>query len=141
MTSSTLDYSGVLRMIASLKVWTLRTEQIQTQLEQELAATQENLMHATNELQEATKLADILYEVCQNLGLVTDHLIKQKGVEEDKQGSQSFEAVLNAVVHRLDSSKVINHRTSRCSSEASTPFELANQDQAPQKPAVSASEM
>ena len=127
-------------MIASLKVWTLRTEQIQTQLEQELAATQESLMHAINELQEATKLADILYEVCQNLGLVTDHLIKQKGVEEDEQGSQSFEAILSTVVNRLDSNKVIDHRMSRSSSEASNPFELANQDQDPQKPAVSASE-
>jgi hypothetical protein len=127
-------------MIASLKAWTLRTERIQAQLEQELAVTQDNLMHATNEIQEATKLTDVLYEVCQNLGLVADHLIKQKGIDEGKQGSESFEVILNTVVKQLDSKKA-NRGISRSASEASNPFELDSQDQAPRGPAVNASEM
>lgn len=52
---------------------------------------QDNPLHATSEIQEATKLTNVLYEVRQNLGLVADHLIKQKGIDEGKQGPQSFE--------------------------------------------------
>ena len=110
------------------------------QLKQELAVTQDNLMHATNEIQEATKLTDVLYEVCQTLGLVADHLIRQKGIDEGNQSSESFDVILDTVVKQLDSKKG-NHRVSRSASEVSNPYEMDSQDQARRGPAVNASEM
>jgi allantoicase len=35
----------------------------------------------TAELQEATKLANVLYETCQHMGSVINHLLKGRGVE------------------------------------------------------------
>jgi hypothetical protein len=52
------------------------------------------------ELEEATRLADVLYETCEHMGSVIDHLLKGRGVE--RQHSESFEVLLTRVLRQRE---------------------------------------
>jgi hypothetical protein len=52
------------------------------------------------DLEEATKLADVLYETCQHMGFVIDQLLKDRGIE--RQHSESFEILLNGVLRQRE---------------------------------------
>lgn len=49
-----------------------------------------------------SKLADLIYEVSQRMGAVTDYLLKEHGILESSRGSESFEVILNSVVEKTE---------------------------------------
>lgn len=80
---------------------------MQEKQSRELLTTQRALNQTTMELDEATRLADMLYETSQHLGTVTDYLLKELGLKlNDSEDSGSFELVLSSVSGRLEMQEV-----------------------------------
>lgn len=55
----------------------------------------------TNELEETVRLAELLYEVNQKLGVVTDFLLKQQGAI-DLKDCKSFETIFGLLVKQAE---------------------------------------
>ena len=56
------------------------------------------------DLEETVRVAELLYEVNQKLGTVTDYLLKQQGRLDDKD-CNSFEAMFNILLKQAESSE------------------------------------
>ncbi|GIJ92750.1 hypothetical protein Asppvi_002028 [Aspergillus pseudoviridinutans] len=95
-----MESSNVLRIIAELSARALRTNDDQQSWSQECRALREALKQTTAELEEATKLADVLYETSKHMGSVIDHLLKDHGGET--QQSESFEILLTRVLRQRE---------------------------------------
>jgi translation initiation factor 2B subunit (eIF-2B alpha/beta/delta family) len=90
----------VLRIIAEISALALRTNDDQQRWSQEGRALREALKQTTAELEEAAKLADVLYETCQHMGSVIDQLLKDRGIERKR--SESFEILLTRVLRQRE---------------------------------------
>ncbi|KAH1311315.1 hypothetical protein KXW65_004191 [Aspergillus fumigatus] len=95
-----MDSSNVLRIIAEISTQALRTNDDQRRRSKECRALREALRQRTSELEEATKLADVLYETCQQLGAVIDQLLKDRAT--GGQQSESFEILLTRVLRQRE---------------------------------------
>jgi translation initiation factor 2B subunit (eIF-2B alpha/beta/delta family) len=93
------EKQNVLRIIAEISTRTLRTNDDQQRRSQECRALREALRQRTSELEEAAKLADVLYEACQQMGAVIDEL-KDRGT--GGQQSESFEILLTKVLRQRE---------------------------------------
>ncbi|KAF7589632.1 hypothetical protein BBP40_004005 [Aspergillus hancockii] len=98
-----MDVPDLLPIIAVLSSRALRAERAQEKRNQELTTTRGVLRKTAADLEEATRLADSLYETCQRMGVVVDYLVKgwadknSDGVE-----SGSFEFMLSSVLQQLE---------------------------------------
>lgn len=90
----------MLRIIAEISTQALRTNDDQQRRSKECRTLREALRQRTSELEEATKLADILYETCQQLGAVIDQLLKDRAT--GSQQSESFEILLTRVLRQRE---------------------------------------
>ncbi|KAJ6033786.1 uncharacterized protein N7446_007921 [Penicillium canescens] len=97
-----MDASEILRILAAVNARAIRAEKVQGKLDQELTTTRKALTQVTEELDQVSKLADLIYEVSQRMGAVTDYLLKEYGIQENPRGSESFEHMLNSVVEKLE---------------------------------------
>lgn len=85
-----------------MNVRAIRAEKEQGKLDQELTTTRNALTQAKEELKQVDRVADFVYEVAQRMGAITDYLLREQGIRESSQGSQSFDLILNRVVESLE---------------------------------------
>lgn len=80
---------------------------MQEKQSRELLTTQCTLTRTAAELEEATRLADMLYETSNHLGAVVHYLLKELGLKlEDGGDPDSFELILHSVSDRLETQEV-----------------------------------
>ncbi|KAJ5366101.1 hypothetical protein N7541_000042 [Penicillium brevicompactum] len=97
-----MDAPEILRILAAVNSRAIRAEKMQGKLDQDLTTTRKALTQVTDELEQVSKLADLIYEVGQRMGAVTDYLLKEHGIQESSRGSESFEVILNSVVEKTE---------------------------------------
>ncbi|KAJ5366120.1 reverse transcriptase [Penicillium brevicompactum] len=97
-----MDAPEILRILTAVNSRAIRAEKIQGKLDQDLTTTRKALTQVTDELEQVSKLADLIYEVGQRMGAVTDYLLKEHGIQEGSRGSESFEVILNSVVEKTE---------------------------------------
>ncbi|KAJ5090119.1 hypothetical protein N7532_008803 [Penicillium argentinense] len=100
-----MDTSEILRTIASLNTRAIQAERTAARYEQELARVQQSLVKKENDLEEAVRMAEILYELNRKLGSVTDYLLKQQERLDDTDCS-SFEAMFNILLKEVETHEV-----------------------------------
>jgi adenosyl cobinamide kinase/adenosyl cobinamide phosphate guanylyltransferase len=80
----------------------MRSDRERQKRVQEHRATRATLKQTTADLEEMAKLANVLYETSQRMGKVVDYLLKEHGVGAASQDVQSFEFILNSVIHQIE---------------------------------------
>jgi uncharacterized protein YjiS (DUF1127 family) len=90
----------VLRIIAEISSRALQADDDQQRWSQECRMLRKAQKQTSAELEEATKLADVLYETCQHMGSMIDHLLKDGGIE--RKHSESFEVLLTRVLRQRE---------------------------------------
>ncbi|KAJ5111814.1 hypothetical protein NUU61_001444 [Penicillium alfredii] len=103
-----MDALEILRTIVALNTRALLAERSRGRLDHELATTREALKQTTDDLQETVRLADLLYQVSQRMGAVTDYLLKERSIKDGSQDPESFELMLNKVVKQLEAEESKN---------------------------------
>ncbi|KAE8155583.1 hypothetical protein BDV40DRAFT_306868 [Aspergillus tamarii] len=102
-----MDLPDLLPTIAILGNRALQAERAHAKRNQDLSTLRGILKRTTADLEDATKLADVLYETCQRMGTVIDYLIKESKAQSKGDGeSGSFEAILNSVLEQLEAQEV-----------------------------------
>lgn len=82
-------------------------ERIQAKRNQDVSTLRGSLKRTTADLEDATKLADVLYETRQRMGVVIDYLIKELKVQSNEDGeSGSFETILSSALEQLEAQEV-----------------------------------
>lgn len=75
----------------------VRAERNVAKYDEELASTRQSLAKTNKELEETVKVAELLYEVLQRIGIVTDYLLSQDSMKTNDQGPETVEAMINIV--------------------------------------------
>jgi hypothetical protein len=75
----------------------VRAERNVAKYDEELASTRQSLAKTSKELEETVKVAELLYEVLQRIGIVTDYLLNQYSMKTNDQSPASVEAMINLV--------------------------------------------
>lgn len=89
-----------MRLIAEISAQALLVDRDQDLQRQECQQLRKALKHATTELDEAVKLAGVLYETNEQMGVVIDHLLKERA--SDGRQSESFEAILSRILRQRE---------------------------------------
>ena len=76
--------------------WALSERRL-AKYQQELSTTRHTLAQANRDLDEAAKLAEILYETNRRMGLITDFLLKSQGLKDGEGEPKSFDAMFSWV--------------------------------------------
>ena len=92
----------VLRIISALNTRTLQAERRQARCEQELVTLRESLSQYRSELEDITRLTEILYDVDRRMGSMMDYLFKEQGIKHGFEDAESFDLMFDFVVKRLE---------------------------------------
>lgn len=98
----------------------MRAERLASKYEHELAVERESTAQVKQELEDLSKVAEILYESNCRMGIVTDFLIRKQEINQPEEKPRSFEVMFNllmkqaegSVSHQYDEKPNIVHGTS-----------------------------
>ncbi|KAJ5461186.1 uncharacterized protein N7458_002738 [Penicillium daleae] len=97
-----MDATEILRIIVSQEARTAHVERSVVEYKQELARTRHTLEKTTKDLEETARVAELLYELSQKLGTVTDYLVKQQRLLDNKDRI-SYETIFNILLKQAES--------------------------------------
>ncbi|CAI7597191.1 unnamed protein product [Penicillium pancosmium] len=99
-----MESSEVLRTITTLNTRAVRAERLASKYEHELAVERQLSAQVKQELEDLSKVAEILYESNCRMGVVTDFLIRQQEIKQPEEKPRSFEVMFNLLMKQAEGS-------------------------------------